>query len=125
MIFTDVGDLGAIKATPNVNGLADAGKKSGTYIVDNITLGATVLNVKNNSVLDFSMYPNPTSNMLNISAKEIIQDTHIFNVLGKNVMSVNVNDTKASIDVSNLDTGIYLVKYIVNGTIGTAKFVKQ
>ena len=125
VIFTDVGDLGAIKATPNVNGLADAGKKSGTYIVDNITLGATVLNVKNNSVLDFSMYPNPTSNMLNISAKEIIQYTHIFNVLGKNVMSVNVNDTKASIDVSNLDTGIYLVKYIVNGTIGTAKFVKQ
>ena len=63
--------------------------------------------------------------MLNISAKEIIQDTHIFNVLGKNVMSVNVNDTKASIDVSNLATGIYLVKYIVNGTIGSAKFVKQ
>ena len=125
VIFTDVGDLGAIQATPNVNGLADAGKKSGTYIVDNITLGATVLNVKNNSVLDFSMYPNPTSNMLNISAKEIIQDTHIFNVLGKNVMSVNVNDTKASIDVSNLATGIYLVKYIVNGTRGSAKFVKQ
>jgi hypothetical protein len=125
VIFTDVGDLGSIQATPNVNGLADAGKKSGTYIVDNITLGATVLNVKNNSVLDFSMYPNPTSNMLNISAKEIIQDTHIFNVLGKNVMSVNVNDTKASIDVSNLATGIYLVKYIVNGTIGSAKFVKQ
>jgi hypothetical protein len=127
VIFTDVGDLGAgaIKATPNVNGLADAGKKSGTYIVDNITLGATVLSIKNNSVLDFSMYPNPTSNMLNISAKETIQDTQIFNVLGKNVMSVKVNNSKASIDVSNLATGIYLVKYSVNGTIGTAKFVKK
>jgi hypothetical protein len=125
VIFTDVGDLGAVKATPNVNGLADAGKKLGTYIVDNITLGATVLSIKNNSVLDFSMYPNPTFNMLNISAKETIQDTQIFNVLGKNVMSVKVNNSKASIDVSNLATGIYLVKYSVNGTIGTAKFVKK
>ena len=98
---------------------------SGTYIVDNITLGATVLSIKNNSVLDFSMYPNPTSNMLNISAKETIQDTQIFNVLGKNVMNVKVNNRKASIDVTNLATGIYLVKYSVNGTIGTAKFVKQ
>jgi len=124
VIFTDVGDLGAIQATPNVNG-TDTNGLSGTYVIDDITLGANVLNVKNNNVLDFSMYPNPTSNMLNISAKEIIQDTHIFNVLGKNVMSVNVNNRKASIDVSNLATGIYLVKYIVNGTIGTAKFVKQ
>jgi len=124
VIFTDVGDLGAIKATPNVAG-TDTKGLSGTYIIDNITLGATVLNVKNNSVLDFSMYPNPTTNMLNISAKETIQNAQIFNVLGKNVMGVNVNDTKASIDVSNLATGIYLVKYNVNGTIGTAKFVKQ
>ena len=124
VIFTDVGDLGSIKATPNVNG-TDTSAMSGTYIVDNITLGATVLSIKNNSVLDFSMYPNPTSNMLNISAKETIQDTQIFNVLGKNVMNVKVNNRKASIDVTNLATGIYLVKYSVNGTIGTAKFVKQ
>ena len=126
VIFTDVGDLanGVGKATPNVNG-TDTSAMSGTYIVENITLGATVLSIKNNSVLDFSMYPNPTSNMLNISAKETIQDTQIFNVLGKNVMSVKVNNRKASIDVSNLATGIYLVKYSVNGTIGTAKFVKQ
>ena len=60
-----------------------------------------------------------------VIAKETIQDTQIFNVLGKNVMSVKVNNRKASIDVSNLATGIYLVKYSVNGTIGTAKFVKQ
>ena len=40
-------------------------------------------------------------------------------------MSVNVNDTKASIDVSNLSSGIYLIKYNVGNTTGTAKFIKQ
>ena len=82
-------------------------------------------NVENNELLDFSMYPNPASNRLNISAKETIKNAQIFNILGKNVMNINVNATKASIDVSNLTSGIYLIKYNVNGTAGTAKFIKQ
>lgn len=81
--------------------------------------------VENNELLGFSMYPNPTSNTLHISAKETIQRADIFNVLGKKVMSVNVNKTSESIDVSSLNSGIYLIKYQVNGSAGTAKFVKQ
>ena len=81
--------------------------------------------VQNNKLLGFSMYPNPATNKLNISAKETIQNADVFNVLGKKVMSVNVNDTKASIDVSNLSSGIYLIKYNVGNTTGTAKFIKQ
>jgi hypothetical protein len=81
--------------------------------------------VENNALLGFSMYPNPTKNLLNISAKETIQKADIFNVLGKKVMSVNVNDTQASVDVSNLASGIYLIKYSVNDAVGTAKFIKE
>jgi hypothetical protein len=40
-------------------------------------------------------------------------------------MSVNVNDTKVSLDISNLAAGIYIVKYNANDKIGTAKFIKQ
>ncbi|AOW16026.1 hypothetical protein LPB03_00490 [Polaribacter vadi] len=86
---------------------------------------AATASVENNELLGFSMYPNPATNKLNISAKETIQNADVFNVLGKKVMSVNVNDTKASIDVSNLSSGIYLVKYNVGNTTGTAKFIKQ
>lgn len=86
---------------------------------------APTASVDNNQLLGFSMYPNPASNRLNISAKETIQNADIFNVLGKKVMSVNINKTSESIDVSNLNSGIYLVKYNVNGTVGTAKFIKQ
>jgi hypothetical protein len=124
VIFTDVGDLGGIQATPNVNG-TDTGSLAGTYIVDNITLGATVLNVKNNSVLDFSMYPNPTSNMLTISAPNTIKSAAIYNILGKQVMSLEINKNSESIDVSNLATGMYLIKYSIDNAVGTAKFIKQ
>jgi hypothetical protein len=86
---------------------------------------ASTLSTENNELLGFSMYPNPAANVLNISAKEIIQNADIFNILGKKVMSLNINKTSESIDVSNLTSGIYLVKYNVNGSVGTAKFIKQ
>lgn len=86
---------------------------------------AATASVDNNALLGFSMYPNPASNLLNISAKETIQNADVFNVLGKKVMSVNVNNTNASLDISNLASGIYLVKYNVGNTTGTAKFIKQ
>jgi hypothetical protein len=91
----------------------------GTYVVGN-TAG-----VESNVLLGFSMYPNPASNRLNISATETIQNAEIYNILGKNVMSVNVNDTKVSLDISNLASGIYIVKYNANDKIGTAKFIKK
>ena len=91
----------------------------GTYVVGN-TAG-----VESNVLLGFSMYPNPASNRLNISATETIQNAEIYNILGKNVMSVNVNDTKVSLDISNLAAGIYIVKYNANDKIGTAKFIKK
>jgi hypothetical protein len=71
------------------------------------------------------MYPNPASNRLNISATETIQNAEIYNKIGKNVMSVKVNDTKVSLDISNLAAGIYIVKYNANDKIGSAKFIKQ
>lgn len=93
---------------------------------DNLYIYRTATaSVDNNALLGFSMYPNPASNRLNISAKEIIQNADVFNVLGKKVMSLNINKTSKSIDISSLTSGIYLVKYNVNGTTGTAKFIKQ
>jgi hypothetical protein len=81
--------------------------------------------VENNALLGFSMYPNPATNKLNISAKETIQNADVFNVLGKKVMSLEINKSSESIDISNLASGIYLIKYNVNDKVGTAKFIKQ
>lgn len=103
-----------------------SGDNGGFLYLDNIVLTKNApLSVKNNELLGFSMYPNPANNVLNISAKETIKNADIFNVLGKKVMSVNINKANGSIDVSNLSSGIYLIKYNVNDKVGTAKFIKQ
>ena len=81
--------------------------------------------VIDNSLTKVSLYPNPTSNRLNISAAGTIKNAEIYNLLGKRVMSLNINNTSESIDVSNLSSGIYLIKYEVNNAVGTSKFIKK
>lgn len=86
---------------------------------------APTANVKNNDLLQFSMFPNPTANTLNISAKDVIENAEVFNVLGKKVKTFTINKTKESLDISDLSSGIYLIKYNVGNAVGTAKFIKQ
>jgi len=64
-------------------------------------------------------------NGLKISAEGTIDTVYIYNVLGKKIMSVNVNNTQDDIDISNLTSGVYLIKFTVDGRVGTSKFIKQ
>ncbi len=85
----------------------------------------TPLSVSDNELLSVTMYPNPTSSRLNISAASTIKNAQIFNVLGKKVMSLDINKNSESIDVSKLASGIYLIKYTIDSAVGTAKFIKE
>ncbi|WP_298778958.1 T9SS type A sorting domain-containing protein [uncultured Polaribacter sp.] len=80
----------------------------------------------NDSTLsDISLYPNPVSNILTINTHNVIKNVVLYNILGKQVMYLQINKNNKSIDVSNLSKGVYLIKYQVENTVGTAKFIKQ
>ena len=97
-----------------------------TTYVDNITgLAAATAGISDNKLLNISMYPNPTSSRLTISAQSTIKSAAIYNLLGKEVMNLEINKNSESIDVSNLASGMYLIKYSIDNAIGTAKFIKQ
>lgn len=71
---------------------------------------------------DISIFPNPTSNVLNIDANNLqIENVQIFDMLGKQI----INSTNTEINVSNLKTGIYLLK--AKTTLGEVvkRFIKQ
>lgn len=70
-----------------------------------------VLGIEDNALEAFSVYPNPTSNVLNIKASQDIDNVTVFNLLGQNVASFTKNEiTNSSIDMSELSKGLYLVK---------------
>ncbi len=119
--FELTGDRGAIKQF-----LITQAGKAGIYYLDNVYLYKQgTANVENNKLLGFSMYPNPASDNLNISSAGIIERADVYNVLGKKVKSFTINNTKKALNISDLATGVYLVKYAVDGVEGTAKFIKQ
>jgi uncharacterized delta-60 repeat protein len=75
----------------------------------------------------FSLYPNPVSEVLNISKKEDIEisSVHIYNMLGQLMMVVPNAKNTNTIDVSNLSSGNYFLK--INSDKGTSntKFIKN
>ena len=76
--------------------------------------------IKSNN--EFTIYPNPTSNILNIKTKHDIKNVVIYNVQGQQVL---VGKNK-SVNVSNLALGIYLLKVeTTNGSFTTKRFIKQ
>lgn len=66
------------------------------------------------------VYPNPTGHLLKV-AIESLDRAEIYNLTGKKILETNFN----TIDVSDLDKGIYVLKIFSNGMIHTTRFVKD
>lgn len=93
---------------------------------DNIYMyRAATASVDKNNLLKVSLYPSPAKDQLRISAKNTIQSVSIYNLLGKRVKNVVINKKSDAIDVSNLSSGIYILKYTVDSTVGSMKFIKE
>ena len=74
-----------------------------------------------NTVKQIRVFPNPATNIINISGLDTIRDYTIYTVLGKEVKKGKVNQYE-KIEVSDLEKGLYLLK-LSNGK--TMKFIKK
>lgn len=66
------------------------------------------LSVATNNSVDFKVFPNPASDVVNIETTGSISKVEIYNSLGQLVLSSVGNKTQ--IDVSGLNTGFYIMK---------------
>lgn len=79
-----------------------------------------------NKEIGFELYPNPASGEVTLSIAENVPAKYrIFNVLGAEVSSGNLQSGQATIDISTLRSGIYLVNVQVGGVSGTRKLVVE
>ncbi|MEM1217370.1 MAG: choice-of-anchor B family protein [Bacteroidota bacterium] len=73
----------------------------------------------------FQLWPNPTSNELEVRGLPNGQDA-MFRVWGSNGQMVMAGDWQENrIDVSTLQPGLYLLQIFMDGKLGTHPFVKQ
>jgi hypothetical protein len=86
-----------------------------------------ILGTNESATLNFSIYPNPTSNTLNITVEKTIQQIELYNNLGQ-LVTKNIeilNDGNSELDISKLATGVYFVKIKTDdGEIGIERFIK-
>ena len=73
-----------------------------------------------------SVYPNPANEFVNITLSNAMTDTQIqiFDVLGKEVISLTTNNDKVEIPIGNLNSGIYFMRVYQNGSVFTEKLIK-
>jgi len=74
---------------------------------------------------NFSSYPNPVKDVLNVSYIQTISSVEVFNLLGQKVMSKTLNANEGQIDLNSLSNGTYLVKVATESGTKTIKIVKQ
>ncbi len=112
------------------NGLI-GGKVSATgftiRVVSPQTMTGYSLGIKNAEELGFTIYPNPFSEVLTISAERNTFTSYgLYAVDGKKIQQGNFNSTIQTLNTSNLHNGIYLLKVIdVKGISKVLKLVKN
>jgi hypothetical protein len=88
-----------------------------------VPLGTYSLGIDQNSIAGLSVYPNPVTNgnLFVTSSNNAVKSVVIYDVVGKQVASATV--TGQPINVSNLNSGVYIVKVTEEGKTATRKLV--
>ncbi|WP_179316173.1 T9SS type A sorting domain-containing protein [Winogradskyella undariae] len=84
------------------------------------------LGIEDNTFEAFSVYPNPTSGVLNIQSTQDVDNVTVFNLLGQSVASFTKNEiTNSSINLSELSEGLYLVRVTSGDKTETLRVTKK
>ena len=70
----------------------------------------------------FNLYPNPTTNIINVVISEKTAPYYIIDASGKRIKSGEIKDHSSAIDVSNFENGNYVIN--INGIIKKFNVVK-
>jgi hypothetical protein len=89
------------------------------YLDEIIILGTDDFSAEN-----FSVYPNPVQDVLNINTTSMVDTINVYDVLGKLVLELQPDAVSPSIDMSTLASGAYLVKVTIDNASKTIKIIK-
>lgn len=92
----------------------------GEVIFDPFLCG--VLGVEDNDFVDFSFYPNPTSNVINFNNVHSFNTVEIYGVQGNLILSEVISEGFNSMNI-NLSAGLYFVKFSGKNTMVTKKLI--
>jgi hypothetical protein len=92
-----------------------------------MTMQGLTLSQESFAISDFEISPNPTSTNFTISLPNFTKKATVtvYDVLGKKVFNDNLNSISSTINVSQWNSGIYLVRVSTEDATHTKRLVKQ
>jgi hypothetical protein len=91
------------------------------------TFPVSVSNVNGNDTY-VEAYPNPVQGTLNVNVYGLVDGNAaitVTDISGKVLRQVSITSAKTSIDMSDLASGVYLLKYVDDNRAETIKITKQ
>ncbi len=85
----------------------------------------TTLGLADSAIVDYTIFPNPATNSINLSAAYSIENIVISNVLGQQVMANKGGSNELTLDIANLQVGTYFMRATVNGIDVVERFIKK
>ncbi len=120
----NVGDITFYAAT---NASNNNGAETGDQIVlTNMTVSHSNLGINDPVLMSVKTYPNPVVNTLQIEAPGINNAVlEITDMEGRQVYTKTLTNQHSDIDVTTLQSGVYIVSIQEGNKTGTAKFIKK
>jgi len=121
---------GSVEFTPATTGIYYIGFQAYSALgqnllyLDDIAVDA-VLSSGSFDSSSFRYFPNPVKDVLNISYTTDITSVTVYNLVGQQVLAKTVNATEASVDMSALADGTYIVNVTSGESVKTLKIVKK
>ena len=84
----------------------------------------TNASVDENSFFDVKLYPNPTSGQLSIES-EGMTSVSVYDLMGQCLMQVSAEDGQTTLDMSQLQNGIYFIKVNTANGLAVQRVVKM
>ena len=75
--------------------------------------------------VELTMYPNPANQFISIKSSEVLSGIRVIDMTGKEVIRKSIQSNDYTIDLGNLNTGIYFLEAISKGASKTMRFIKK
>jgi len=96
------------------------------FEIDDIEFGVfSTFSLKENNLTDFTVYPNPATDFVNINSADSIDSYRIHDLTGRVVKKSSPYSNNFRIDVTSLNKGVYMVKLNSGDKTGSIKLVKD
>lgn len=127
---TDPLEVDFFTSSGSTSTTANASSTSATF--DNLVIRASATdtlleNANFASTVDFSVYPNPSNDVVNISnsTNAIISTIEMTDLNGRVVKNVSLNATEGQVNISDLSTGVYMMNVSSDQGSITKKIIKN